>query len=57
MTGGGYDLLVLGAPLARRDGRSVLAGVVGQIAERRDRPAGPDRALALRCGARAVDGD
>jgi sulfate transport system ATP-binding protein len=31
MTSGGYDLLVLGAPLARPDGRRALAGVVGQI--------------------------
>ncbi|MFL5801097.1 MAG: hypothetical protein ACJ8CR_05070, partial [Roseiflexaceae bacterium] len=39
MTEGGYDLLVLGAPLARADGRGVLAGVVGQIlSEAADRP-------------------
>jgi sulfate/thiosulfate transport system ATP-binding protein len=31
MTDAGHDLLVLGAPLARDDGREVLAGVVGQI--------------------------
>jgi sulfate transport system ATP-binding protein len=31
LAAGGYDLLVLGAPLARHDGRDVLAGVVGQI--------------------------
>jgi sulfate/thiosulfate transport system ATP-binding protein len=31
VTAGGYDLLVLGAPLARGDGRRVLAGVVGQV--------------------------
>jgi sulfate transport system ATP-binding protein len=31
MTARCYDLLVLGAPLARGDGRRVLAGVVGQI--------------------------
>ncbi len=38
-TEGGYDLLVLGAPLARADGRGVLAGVVGQIlGEITDRP-------------------
>jgi sulfate transport system ATP-binding protein len=39
MTSGGYDLLVLGAPLARPDGRGVLAGVVGQIlSDTTDRP-------------------
>jgi sulfate/thiosulfate transport system ATP-binding protein len=39
MNQGGYDLLVLGAPLARPDGRGVLAGVVGQIlSEATDRP-------------------
>ena len=31
MRAGGYDLLVLGAPLTWRDGRGALAGVVGQI--------------------------
>ncbi|HEX5691503.1 MAG TPA: ATP-binding cassette domain-containing protein [Roseiflexaceae bacterium] len=31
MAEGGYDMLTLGAPLPRADGRSVLAGVVGQI--------------------------
>jgi sulfate transport system ATP-binding protein len=31
METGGHDLLVLGAPLSQRDGRAVLAGVVGQI--------------------------
>jgi sulfate transport system ATP-binding protein len=31
MADGGYDLLVLGAPLTRGDGRGALAGVVGQI--------------------------
>ena len=31
MATGGHDLLVLGAPLDRRDGRTVLAGVVGGI--------------------------
>jgi sulfate/thiosulfate transport system ATP-binding protein len=31
MTVGGYDLLVLGAPLMHADGRGALAGVVGQI--------------------------
>jgi sulfate transport system ATP-binding protein len=31
MSEGSYDLLVLGAPLARPDGSGVLAGVVGQI--------------------------
>ena len=29
MTGGAHDMLVVGAPLSGRDGRSVLAGVVG----------------------------
>ena len=39
MNAGGYDLLVLGAPLARPDGRGVLAGVVGQIlSDATDRP-------------------
>jgi sulfate transport system ATP-binding protein len=39
MAAGGYDLLVLGAPLARPDGRGVLAGVVGQIlSDTTDRP-------------------
>jgi hypothetical protein len=39
MATGGYDLLVLGAPLARPDGRGVLAGVVGQIlSDTTDRP-------------------
>jgi sulfate/thiosulfate transport system ATP-binding protein len=39
MTAGNYDLLVLGAPLARPDGRGVLAGVVGQIlSDATDRP-------------------
>jgi sulfate transport system ATP-binding protein len=31
METGGHNLLVLGAPLSQRDGRAVLAGVVGQI--------------------------
>ncbi len=31
MTGGAHDMLVVGAPLSGRDGRSVLAGVVGSI--------------------------
>jgi sulfate transport system ATP-binding protein len=31
MAAGGHDMLVLGAPLSTRDGRAVLAGVVGQI--------------------------
>ena len=31
MQAGAHDLLVLGAPLSQRDGRAVLAGVVGQI--------------------------
>jgi hypothetical protein len=31
MTNGGYDMLVLGAPLPRDDRRSALAGVVGEI--------------------------
>jgi len=30
-TEGGYDMLVLGAPLPRSEGRGALAGVVGQI--------------------------
>jgi sulfate transport system ATP-binding protein len=39
MNAGSYDLLVLGAPLARPDGRGVLAGVVGQIlSDATDRP-------------------
>ncbi|HEU5101282.1 MAG TPA: ATP-binding cassette domain-containing protein [Roseiflexaceae bacterium] len=39
ITAGGYDMLVLGAPLARPDGRGVLAGVVGQIlSDTTDRP-------------------
>jgi sulfate transport system ATP-binding protein len=39
MNAGGYDLLVLGAPLARRDGSGALAGVVGQIlSDATDRP-------------------
>jgi len=39
MNDGSYDLLVLGAPLARPDGRDVLAGVVGQIiSDATDRP-------------------
>jgi hypothetical protein len=39
MNAGGYDLLVLGAPLVRQDGRGALAGVVGQIlSEVTDRP-------------------
>jgi len=39
MNAGSYDLLVLGAPLARPDGRDVLAGVVGQIlGDATDRP-------------------
>jgi sulfate transport system ATP-binding protein len=39
LTSGAYDLLVLGAPLARHDGRGVLAGVVGQIlSSATDRP-------------------
>jgi sulfate transport system ATP-binding protein len=31
MTTGGHDLLVLGVPLEKRDGRTVLAGLVGAI--------------------------
>ncbi|MFN8504266.1 ATP-binding cassette domain-containing protein [Kouleothrix sp.] len=31
MAAGGYDMLVLGAPPPRDDGRAVLAGVVGEI--------------------------
>jgi sulfate transport system ATP-binding protein len=31
MAAGGYDLLVLGAPLHNRDGRGSLAGVVGEL--------------------------
>ena len=39
MNAGSYDLLVLGAPLVRPDGRGVLAGVVGQIlSDATDRP-------------------
>ncbi len=39
MTVGNYDLLVLGAPLTRSDGRGALAGVVGQIlSNAADRP-------------------
>ena len=39
MSAGNYDLLVLGAPLVRPDGRGVLAGVVGQIlSDATDRP-------------------
>jgi nucleotide-binding universal stress UspA family protein len=39
MNAGSYDLLVLGAPLARPDGRGVLAGVVGQLlSDATDRP-------------------
>jgi len=39
MTAGGYDMLVLGAPLHGSDGRGVLAGVVGQvISAMTDRP-------------------
>jgi nucleotide-binding universal stress UspA family protein len=39
MNAGNYDLLVLGAPLARPDGGGVLAGVVGQIlSDATDRP-------------------
>jgi sulfate transport system ATP-binding protein len=39
MAAGGHDLLVLGAPLTRSDGRGALAGVVGQIlSEAADRP-------------------
>jgi len=39
MNAGSYDLLVLGAPLARPDGGGVLAGVVGQIlSDATDRP-------------------
>jgi nucleotide-binding universal stress UspA family protein len=35
---GGYDLLVLGAPLAQRDGRIPLSGVVGQMLNVINRP-------------------
>ena len=39
ITVGGHDLLVLGAPLMRADGRGTLAGVVGQIlSNSADRP-------------------
>ena len=39
MNAGGYDLLVLGAPLARPHGSGALAGVVGQIlSDATDRP-------------------
>jgi sulfate transport system ATP-binding protein len=39
ITVGGHDLLVLGAPLMRADGRGALAGVVGQIlSNSADRP-------------------
>ena len=39
MNAGNYDLLVLGAPLARPDGGGALAGVVGQIlSDATDRP-------------------
>ncbi len=39
MNAGSYDLLVLGAPLARPDGGGVLAGVVGQLlSDATDRP-------------------
>ncbi len=39
ITAGGHDLLVLGAPLMRADGRGALAGVVGQIlSNSADRP-------------------
>jgi sulfate transport system ATP-binding protein len=35
---GGYDLLVMGAPLVQRDGRVPLSGVVGQILNVINRP-------------------
>jgi nucleotide-binding universal stress UspA family protein len=35
---GGYDLLVLGAPLAQRDARIPLSGVVGQMLNVINRP-------------------
>jgi sulfate transport system ATP-binding protein len=38
VTAGGYDLLVLGAPLPARDGKISLAGVVGQILNVMNRP-------------------
>jgi sulfate transport system ATP-binding protein len=38
VTTGGYDLLVLGAPLTARDGKISLAGVVGQILNVINRP-------------------
>jgi sulfate transport system ATP-binding protein len=46
VTTGGYDLLVMGAPLARRDGRVPLNGVVGQILNVINRPV-----LIVRSGA------
>ncbi|NJN93874.1 MAG: ATP-binding cassette domain-containing protein [Anaerolineales bacterium] len=38
VTGGGYDLLVMGAPLPQRDGRVPLNGIVGQILNVINRP-------------------
>ena len=38
VTTGGYDLLVMGAPLAQRDGKVPLNGVVGQILNVINRP-------------------
>jgi sulfate transport system ATP-binding protein len=38
ITAGGYDLLVMGAPLPQRDGRVPLNGIVGQILNVINRP-------------------
>jgi nucleotide-binding universal stress UspA family protein len=46
ITLGGYDLLVVGAPLAQRDGRISLNGVVGQMLNVIHRPV-----LIVRSGA------
>jgi sulfate transport system ATP-binding protein len=46
VSSGGYDLLVMGAPLAGRDGRIPLNGIVGQILNVINRPV-----LIVRSGA------